>query len=104
VLRAHSADASGYAFERTHVPLQLLCGDGFALASRADAKRIASRLAQFKLAEIDFAGVEDIGHGFADELFRVYGQAHPGTALLPVGMGSRVLEQFRHWLPALAHR
>jgi anti-sigma regulatory factor (Ser/Thr protein kinase) len=100
VLRAHSADVQGYGFERTQVPLRLLCSDGAALASRADAKRVATRLSDFKIAELDFSGVEDIGHGFADELFRVYGLAHPGTALLPVGMGAKLSDQLRQWLPA----
>jgi hypothetical protein len=31
-----------------------------------------------------------VGHGFADELFRVFGRAHPGLALRPLGMNARV--------------
>jgi anti-sigma regulatory factor (Ser/Thr protein kinase) len=93
VLQAHSADGAGYGFDRTCVPLQLI-GDGAAsstaLASRADAKRVASRLDQFSHAEIDFSGISDIGHGFADELFRVFSNAHPGLVLHPTGMAPRV--------------
>jgi len=89
VLRAHSEAGDGYAFERTQVPLQLI-GAGQALASRADAKRVAARLGQFRSAELHFEGIADIGHGFADELFRVFGRAQPGLTLLPVGMSPRV--------------
>ena len=41
-------------------------------------------------AELDFSGIADIGHGFADELFRVFGSAHPGLELKPVHMAPRV--------------
>lgn len=90
VLRSHSAESASYAFEHTAVPLHLLGGDSAALASRADARRVAERLTQFRRAELDFAGVSDIGHGFADELFRVFGAAHPTLELVPVRMNPAV--------------
>jgi hypothetical protein len=61
-----------------------------ALASRADAKRVAARLPEFRRAEIDFEGIREIGHGFADELFRVFRREHPALDLVPVGMNPRV--------------
>jgi anti-sigma regulatory factor (Ser/Thr protein kinase) len=88
VLRAASSSGS-YAFDRTRVPLRLI-GEGAALASRADAKRVAARLAQFRFVEIDFSGIDDVGHAFADELFRVFSSQHPQVDLAPVGMGPRV--------------
>jgi anti-sigma regulatory factor (Ser/Thr protein kinase) len=90
VLRAHSQGGEGYAFERTRLPLHLMVGEGQALASRADAKRASARLSHFSCAELDFEGVADIGHGFADELFRVFRQAHPGVTLVPLGMNAQV--------------
>jgi anti-sigma regulatory factor (Ser/Thr protein kinase) len=93
VLRAHSTSDGSYRFERTSVPLNLI-GSGnsgeLALASRAEAKRVASRLAQFSVAELDFNGISDIGHAFADELFRVFQRQHPAVQLVPVGMAPRV--------------
>lgn len=90
VLRAHSADGVGYGFEATAVPLRLLSGPQGALESRALARRVAARLQHFGRAELDFAGVADIGPAFADELFRVCARAQPGTELRPVGMVPRV--------------
>jgi anti-sigma regulatory factor (Ser/Thr protein kinase) len=90
VLRAHSLDQAGYAFDRTVVPLHLLGGHDVALASRADAKRVAARLPLFRRAEIDFEGIADIGHGFADELFRVFRREHPEVELVPLSMAPRV--------------
>ena len=89
VLRAHSLDAAGYGFERTQVPLMLLGGSEM-LMSRADARRVTSRLTQFGQAEIDFSGVDAIGHGFADELFRVFRREHPGVELLAKKMAPAV--------------
>jgi len=90
VLREHSRDGQGYAFERTVVPLQLLTAPGCALDSRAQARCAAQRLQQFRHAQLDFSGVTDIGHGFADELFRVFARSQPELALEPVNMSPRV--------------
>lgn len=72
VLRSASSDAAGYGLERTALPLRLLGSNG--LVSRAMARRVALRLAQFRHAELDFTGVEMLGHSFVDELLRVRGQ------------------------------
>lgn len=90
VLREHSHDRAGYGFERTVVPLHLVAADGVGLVSRADAKRVASGLSRFRRAEIDFGGVAEVGHGFADELFRVYQSRHPGLEIVPLAMQPRV--------------
>ncbi len=90
VLRAHSLDGAGYGFDRTVVPLQLMVGGATGLESRAQAKRVVARLQQFRRAELDFSGIADVGHGFADELFRVFPQQHPGLEMVPVGMAPRV--------------
>ena len=76
-------------FRRTQVPLALLAFDR-ALASRAEARRATARLTHFEEAEIDFSGIDDVGHGFADELFRVFRHQHPGLALRPVGVNPRI--------------
>ena len=90
VLRAHSLDGDGYGFERTVVPLKLLTGQAVGLESRAQARRVVRRLEQFRRTEVDFHGIDDVGHGFVDELFRVAPHEHPGLDLVPVGMAPRV--------------
>jgi len=84
VQQALSAEPNGHAFDHTSVPLNLIAGasDG-ALTSRAEAKRVASRLLSFRRAEIDFAGVDEVGHAFAHELFSVFRRAHPEVELVP---------------------
>lgn len=76
-----SADGASPAFERTELPLALLAGADGVLASRAEARRVAARLAQFASADLDFAGISDLGHGFADELLRVIAAEQPALRL-----------------------
>ena len=93
VLRSASVDGTGYAFQRTEVPLHLIATGtdrALALASRADARRVAARLSSFACAELDFGGIAEIGQGFADELFRVLPRQQPGLQLVPVGMSAQV--------------
>ena len=103
VLRSHSIDPGLYAFDSTVVPLRLLTGPHHGLESRAQAKRVVSRLpSAFRRAEVDFSGIDDIGHGFADELFRVFPRQHPGLELVPVGMAPRVSAMVRSVTPIAA--
>ncbi|WP_367180900.1 STAS-like domain-containing protein [uncultured Piscinibacter sp.] len=61
-----------------------------ALDSRAQGRRAVQRLQQFRHASLDFGGIEEVGHGFADELFRVFARSQPQVALEPVNMAPRV--------------
>jgi anti-sigma regulatory factor (Ser/Thr protein kinase) len=90
VLRAHSLDGTGYGFERTRVPLRLMATPLAGLDSRAQARRVASRLQQFRHAEVDFDGVDTIGHSFADELFRVLPRQFDGVDMQPMNMSPSV--------------
>lgn len=93
VQRAQSADACSLAFDRTRVPLRLVASGAMpALASRADARRVAARLAAFRRAEIDFSGLGEVGHAFAHELFSVYRREHPEVELVAVGAAPPVAE------------
>ena len=53
-------------------------------------------LEKFRSVELDFGHVENIGQGFADEVFRVYVAAHPGTALRAVNASPAVHAMIRH--------
>jgi anti-sigma regulatory factor (Ser/Thr protein kinase) len=90
VLRRYSLDGQGYDFDRTVVPLRLMSGSQLALASRAQARRVAARLQRFRRVELDFDGLAEIGHGFADELLRVFHHQHPEVELVPVNMAPKV--------------
>jgi anti-sigma regulatory factor (Ser/Thr protein kinase) len=82
-------DPKTLQFSRTRSTVKL-SALGKALVSRSEAKRVAERLAGFEHAVLDFSGVEVVGQGFCDEIFRVFARAHPGVALEPVGMNEAV--------------
>lgn len=64
--------------------------------SRSQAKRLVNGLEKFVTVELDFSGIDEIGQGFADELFRVFANAHPEITLTPVNMCSDVEKMYKH--------
>ncbi|MDG2305398.1 MAG: DUF4325 domain-containing protein [Candidatus Binatia bacterium] len=63
---------------------------GLSLISRSEAKRVTARLREFEHVTLDFTGVEVVGQGFCDEVFRVFALQHPEVTLDPVGMNEMV--------------
>jgi anti-sigma regulatory factor (Ser/Thr protein kinase) len=90
VMRSASLDAQNYSIERTTLPLRLIVNEDTGLESRAQARRVAARLTEFKQAELDFTGIEHIGQGFADELFRVFGRHQSAVQLVVKNAAPRV--------------
>lgn len=60
------------------------------LMSRSEARRVVQRLTDFTHAVLDFSGVDVVGQGFCDEIFRVFARAHPEVVLEPIGMNDAV--------------
>ncbi len=63
---------------------------GATLMSRSEARRVVQRLTEFTHAVLDFSGVDVVGQGFCDEVFRVFARTHPEVTLEPVGMNDAV--------------
>jgi hypothetical protein len=84
-----------YTFAKTIVPVRLAQHEGEKLVSRSQAKRLTMRFERFQTVVLDFAGVEEIGQAFADEVFRVFHQAHPATTLVPINMPPAVEMMFK---------
>lgn len=74
-----------YAFARTRTVIKLF-GVGVRFVSRSEAKRLLAGLERFQEVILDFSGVEALGQGFADEVFRVWAADHPRVQLTPVNM------------------
>ncbi|MBA2492171.1 MAG: STAS-like domain-containing protein [Gammaproteobacteria bacterium] len=70
------------------------------LVSRAEAKRIASRLECLEEVVLDFDGVAAIGQAFADELFRVFAAVHPNIRITPVNTAPAVDQMIRRAVAA----
>lgn len=68
-------------FRKTHVPIKLGRYPNEQLVSRSQAKRILTRFESFSEVLLDFEDVPEIGQPFADEIFRVFQNAHPEVGL-----------------------
>lgn len=88
VFRAYT-DPESLRFDRTRTTIRL-GALGSALVSRSEARRVTERLAEFTRVVLDFGGVETVGQGFCDEVFRVFALRHPEVALEPVGMNDAI--------------
>ena len=76
--------APEFGFDKTVVPVKLARYGNENLVSRSQARRLLARLEKFKNVMLDFQDVHHIGRAFADEIFRVFVAAHPGTRLVPL--------------------
>lgn len=87
-----------HGFSKTVVPIRLLeyCDEKPLVVSRSQARRLMVRFDRFVRIELDFSGVEWIGQGFADELFRVFQNQHPGTELVPINCSEQVQKMIAH--------
>jgi STAS-like domain of unknown function (DUF4325) len=82
-------------FSKTSVLVKLYRA-GVEYVSRSQARRIVSGLETFKTVELDFTGVNTIGQGFADEIFRVWQSHHSGTKVVARNANPNVLFMIRH--------
>ncbi len=76
-------------FSRTRTVVKLFA-IGVEFISRSEAKRLLHGLEKFREVVLDFTGVEMVGQGFADEVFRVWQRDHPDVRLSPVNMSETV--------------
>ena len=78
-----------FQFRKTRVVVKLFTY-GTRFISRSEARRVLSRLDGFREVILDFKDVEEVGQGFADEIFRVWPADHAGTVIEPVNMTKTV--------------
>jgi hypothetical protein len=68
-------------FSKTDVYVELAKEHGQRLISRSQAKRVVLNLDRFDAVTFDFKGIEMVGQGFVDQLFRVFQQQHPSIVI-----------------------
>jgi len=76
-------------FDKTIVPIYFV--NSTDLVSRSQARRVLSGLELFKEVTLDFKNIEYIGQAFADEIFRVFRNMNPGTAISAINTNDEVL-------------
>jgi DNA-binding Lrp family transcriptional regulator len=82
--------ADDYGFDKTIVPVSLARYGNENLISRSQAKRLLARFEKFKEIVLDFQNVDMIGQAFADEVFRVFQNAHPEIKIYPFNTNEQV--------------
>ncbi len=82
-----------YSFSRTEVRVKLLL---VSYVSRSEARRLLAGLERFREIRLDFRGVESIGQGFADEVFRVFARSHPDAQIRHANASPAVDAMIRH--------
>lgn len=89
IFKAYQSEPESYAFDKTEIHVKLY-RMGTIHVSRSQARRILADLDKFKKVILDFDNVPTIGQAFADEIFRVFKQNHPGINIEPVNMNNIV--------------
>ena len=87
-----------FEFDTTSCVIRLL-DYGVRFISRSEAKRLVRGLERFREVRLDFTGVEGVGQGFVDEVFRVWARRHPDVRLVPFAMNDVVAFMVRRGLP-----
>jgi anti-sigma regulatory factor (Ser/Thr protein kinase) len=76
-------------FDRTRTVVKLFAY-GVEFISRSEARRLLHGLDRFREVVLDFGGVEAVGQGFVDEVFRVWANQHPAVRVIPQRMNETV--------------
>lgn len=87
---------SDFTFSKTIVPVELARLGNENLVSRSQAKRMLLRVDKFEHIILDFKGVDSIGQGFADEVFRVFKNEHPRIKLSVVNTTEIIDKMIMH--------
>ena len=76
-------------FAVTSIPVSVAAATD-TYATRSAARELLAGKQQFRVIILDFSSVENIGQGFADEVFRVYQGQNPTVTIEPVHMNEQV--------------
>jgi anti-sigma regulatory factor (Ser/Thr protein kinase) len=71
---------SDFGFDKTEIRVKLYMSSGVHI-SRSQARRILAGLEKFKIILFDYEKVPLVGQAFADEIYRVFHECHPGIRL-----------------------
>ena len=82
-------------FTITNIPMKMICDSGYPV-SRSQAKRLYFGFDKFKKVILDFTDVDEIGQGFAHELFNVFARKHPEIKLECINTNDAVDKMINH--------
>ena len=80
-----------FVFNKTKITVHLAKDYlGYDFVSRSLAKRILMNVEKFKIIVLDFENIDNIGQGFADEVFRVFKNKNPDITIVSVNMNEEI--------------
>lgn len=82
-----------FVFNKTIIPVKNIFPYP---VSRSQANRMMNRCDQFSEVTLDFCGIDAIGQGFADQIFRIYIRKNPEVKILAKNMSPTVERMVRH--------
>ena len=77
-------------FAKTEIIVKLVKEYEKNLVSRSVAKRILNNLEKFKEITFDYKGIENIGQGFADQIYRVFQNENPEVILNNINVNEEI--------------
>lgn len=89
IFAAFETDPEERGFDKTEIQVRLYTM-GTIYVSRSQARRILSGLEKFKSITLDYERVPTIGQAFADEIYRVFLQQHPGISITSINTSEAV--------------
>lgn len=93
------ADPDSFNFNKTEILVSLSKFGTERYISRSQAKRILRNLEEFQIITLDFKGVNIVGQGFVDEVFRVYQNIHPDIKINYINANEDILFMIKRGLP-----
>lgn len=93
IFQEYASEEFDYRFDRTRVQVKLFQNQ---YVSRSEARRMVHGLDKFSEIILDFNGVQVIGQGFADEIFRVFKQEHPDILIKTDNVSPTLEPMIRH--------
>ena len=82
-------------FTTTSIPMKRICDSGYPV-SRSQAKRLYVGFDKFEKVILDFSGVDEIGQGFAHELFHVFQKKHPEIKMECINTSAAIERMITH--------
>lgn len=86
---------ASFVFDKSNVNIRLFAGETEYI-SRSQAKRLLANLDKFRHIVLDFNGINTIGQGFADQIFRVFKNEHPEVEIEPINCSEIVEMMIKH--------
>jgi anti-sigma regulatory factor (Ser/Thr protein kinase) len=94
---------ASFVFDKSKINIKLFAGEtGY--MSRSQARRLLSNMEKFGRIVLDFKGINAIGQGFADQIFRVFKNEHPEIEIEAINCSDTVEMMLKHATYAGSYR